>query len=91
MDREEGWGGVTPLINAATNGQKSAVMALLVLGAALEGRDENGWTALHRAAGKGHKSVVVALIEAGADVSARDSTGLFISYLGRIVWLQLLP
>ena len=79
VDREEGWGGVTPLINAATNGQKSAVMALLVLGAALEGRDENGWTALHRAAGKGHKSVVVALIEAGADVSARDSTGVLIS------------
>ena len=31
---------MTPLINAATNGQKSAVMALLVLGAALEGWEE---------------------------------------------------
>jgi len=86
VDREAGWGGVTPLINAATNGQKSAVVTLLVLGAALEGKDVNGWTALHRAAGKGHKSVVVGLIEAGADVSARDSAGNYLSCVTKLRW-----
>ena len=78
VDREEGWGGVTPLMNAATNGSRSAVMTLLVLGAALNPRDDNGWTALHRAAGKGHKAVVQVLVDAGADLSARDSSGAFL-------------
>jgi ankyrin repeat protein len=75
VDLEEGWAGVTPLINAATNGHRSAVMSLLVLGAVLDFKDDHGWTALHRAAGKGHGPVVAALVDAGADVSLRDKTG----------------
>ena len=85
IDLEEGWGRVTPLINAATNGRKSAVMTLLVLGAVLELKDDNGWTALHRAAAKGHSQVVVALVDAGADVAARDLTGALCMYV--FIWM----
>lgn len=75
VDREQGWGSVTPLLNAATSGSRSAVTALLLLGATLNMKDDNGWTALHRAAGKGHRAVVEVLVDAGADLSCRDSSG----------------
>ena len=76
VDTEPGWSGVTPIMNAATNGHRSAVMTLLVLGAKLDVKDEHGWSVLHRAAGKGHKAVVQALVNAGADLTARDKSGL---------------
>lgn len=60
---------------AAKNGDLRAVNRLLENGAAINGRDQHGWTALHRASFKGRVDVVRALIEKGVDIDARDEDG----------------
>ncbi|KAG6750791.1 hypothetical protein POTOM_045306 [Populus tomentosa] len=48
---------------------------LIENGAAINGRDQHGWTALHRATFKGKTDAVRVLIEKGIDVDAKDEDG----------------
>ncbi len=64
------------LIDAAKNGDTTAIKALLANGAdpnAKAGRV--GWTVLMVAAMKGHTAAVETLLGAGADVNAKDKDG----------------
>ncbi|KAH7854985.1 hypothetical protein Vadar_019884 [Vaccinium darrowii] len=63
------------LCAAARKGEARTIFRLLENGAAVNGRDQHGWTALHRASFKGKIEVLRALIERGADVDARDEDG----------------
>ncbi|GFY98029.1 hypothetical protein Acr_12g0005700 [Actinidia rufa] len=60
---------------AARKGETRIIHRLLENGAAINGRDQHGWTALHRAAFKGRTDVVRTLIEKGIDVDSRDEDG----------------
>ncbi|XP_038695389.1 protein VAPYRIN-like [Tripterygium wilfordii] len=60
---------------AARKGEVRTIHKLLESGAAINGRDQHGWTALHRAAFKGHVDAVRALLEKGIDVDAKDEDG----------------
>ncbi|PSS15813.1 Ankyrin repeat and protein kinase domain-containing protein [Actinidia chinensis var. chinensis] len=60
---------------AARKGETRTIHRLLENGAAINGRDQHGWTALHRAAFKGRTDVVRTLIEKGIDVDSRDEDG----------------
>ncbi|XP_052175893.1 protein VAPYRIN-like [Diospyros lotus] len=60
---------------AARKGELRKIHRLLESGAAINGRDQHGWTALHRAAFKGRVEAVRALVERGVDVDARDEDG----------------
>ncbi|XP_057505481.1 protein VAPYRIN-like [Actinidia eriantha] len=60
---------------AARKGETRTIHRLLENGAAINGRDQHGWTALHRAAFKGKTDVVRTLIEKGIDVDSRDEDG----------------
>ena len=51
------------------------VRLLLEKGAAIDGRDENGWTPLIRAAGNGCEPLVKLLLEKGAAIDAKDYMG----------------
>lgn len=63
------------LCTAARKGDLRMVLRLIENGAAVNGRDQNGWTALHRAAFKGRVDVARALIEKGIDANAKDEEG----------------
>lgn len=65
-------GSMTALMRAT---ELSTVEALLAAGAAIERRDNAGFTALVWAAALGREQVVVRLIAAGADVNARNRDG----------------
>ncbi|KAF7819257.1 ankyrin repeat and protein kinase domain-containing protein 1-like [Senna tora] len=60
---------------AARKGEVRTIQKLLEAGAAINGKDQHGWTALHRAAFKGRIDVVRALVEKGVDVDAKDEDG----------------
>ena len=63
------------LCAAARKGEVRTIHKLLENGAAINGRDQHGWTALHRAAFKGRMEAVKALIEKGVDIDAREEDG----------------
>ncbi|KAH8491352.1 hypothetical protein H0E87_023482 [Populus deltoides] len=60
---------------AARKGEVRTINRLIENGAAINGRDQHGWTALHRAAFKGKTDAVRVLIEKGIDVDAKDEDG----------------
>ncbi|KAJ4829038.1 hypothetical protein Tsubulata_039590 [Turnera subulata] len=60
---------------AARKGEVRTVNRLIENGAAINGRDQHGWTALHRAAFKGKIEVVRILIDKGIDIDAKDEDG----------------
>jgi len=70
---------LTPLMNAAYNGQKEVVELLIANGADVNaksvGGNNEGSTALMFAAQAGQKEVVELLIAKGADVNARSTDG----------------
>ncbi len=49
------------------------IQDLLDVGAPIDSRYKNGWTALHVAAFKGHLEVVKLLVSKGGDVNIRDN------------------
>ena len=59
--------GATPLMNAVQSNKPAHMMILLAAGAAIDARDDRGFTALHRAAEMGHTELVVYLLQQGAD------------------------
>lgn len=63
------------LCKSARAGEVGAIHRVLENGAALSGRDQNGWTALHRVSFKGHIDAARALLDKGIDVDARDGEG----------------
>jgi ankyrin repeat domain-containing protein 50 len=67
--------GYTALSEAARNGHKQIVCALLDHGAEVNAEAENGLTALHRAARNGYTNIVRELLERGADFDVRDEDG----------------
>ncbi|KAM0943577.1 putative major sperm protein (MSP) [Dioscorea sansibarensis] len=60
---------------AARKGEARGVMRLLERGAAVNGRDGNGWTALMRAGFKGRVEIMKSLMDMGAEIDARDDDG----------------
>ncbi|KAK7267029.1 hypothetical protein RIF29_19693 [Crotalaria pallida] len=60
---------------AVRKGEVRTIQKLLEIGAAINGRDQNGWTALHRASFKGRIDAVRVLLERGIDVDAKDEEG----------------
>ncbi|KAJ6384134.1 hypothetical protein OIU78_027443 [Salix suchowensis] len=60
---------------AARKGEVRIISRLIENGAAINGRDQHGWTALHRSAFKGKAGAVRVLIEKGSDVNAKDEDG----------------
>ncbi|KAK8542904.1 hypothetical protein V6N13_136543 [Hibiscus sabdariffa] len=60
---------------AARKGEVRAIRRLIENGAAIDGRDQHGWTALHRALFKGQTDAVKMLIEKGIDIDSRDEDG----------------
>jgi ankyrin repeat protein len=65
--------GVTELMRWSADGVPGAVAHLLKLGADVNARDKDGWTALFYAAGRNaNVETVKLLLAAGADVNARD-------------------
>ncbi|KAJ7971924.1 Ankyrin repeat containing protein [Quillaja saponaria] len=60
---------------AARKGEVRYIKRLLENGAAINGRDQHGWTALHRASFKGRIEVVRVLLEKGIDVDAKEEHG----------------
>jgi ankyrin repeat protein len=45
------------------------------MGADVNVKDDNGWTALMRAADKRHKDIVKLLLEKGTDINVKDGNG----------------
>jgi tetratricopeptide (TPR) repeat protein len=68
-------GGVTPLRNAAGNGQVKVATFLLDHGAGVNVDQGDGWAALHDAARVGNRAMVELLLSRGADVNARANKG----------------
>lgn len=60
---------------AARKGEVRAIQRLINNGAAINGRDQHGWTALHRAAFKGRIDTVRFLIDKGVEMEMRDEDG----------------
>ncbi|OIV90077.1 hypothetical protein TanjilG_01531 [Lupinus angustifolius] len=60
---------------AARKGEVRTILKILESGAAINGRDQNGWTALHRASFKGRIDSVRILLEKGIDFDAKDEEG----------------
>jgi len=60
---------------AARKGEVRTIQRLLQNGAAINGRDQHGWTALHRASFKGKLDAVRALVEKCIDIDAKDEDG----------------
>jgi len=65
----------TGLHVAAAEGRVKITEALLDLGAPVDARDLDGWTALMIASGRGHTEVVGQLLDKGADVNANNEDG----------------
>jgi len=70
-DRE----GKTPLIVAASMGEKEIADTLITKGADVKAKDSYDRTALHQAILLGQKELATVLIEKGADVNGADKTG----------------
>ena len=70
-----GLGNLTPLQNAALNGQLLVARFLLDNQASIDKGDETKRTALHYAATRGHKAMVELLLAHHANVEARDRSG----------------
>ena len=66
---------ITPLIEAAYEGNTVQVQALIEEGADVNERDASGRTALMIAANRGHTYVVQLLLDREADANARDNSG----------------
>ncbi|KAJ8771734.1 hypothetical protein K2173_026911 [Erythroxylum novogranatense] len=60
---------------AARKGEVRTIHRLIENGAAINGRDQHGWSALHRAAFKGKTDAIRALIDKGIDIDAKDEEG----------------
>lgn len=67
--------GVTPLMNAAENGDPVTVQLLLDHGALVNMQDDIGQTAIFIAAAQGNGRVVEVLLAAGADIDMCNSDG----------------
>jgi ankyrin repeat protein len=65
----------TPLHEAATRGDVTALAGLLAAAKDVNVRDGSGQTPLHRAVAGGHLEAVKLLLEANADVEAEDKFG----------------
>ena len=63
------------LIEVCANGEKKDVKELIDMGADVNQKDKDGWTALMCASYRGCKEVVELLIEKGADVNAKTNGG----------------
>ena len=72
--KDDNWG-ATPLHFAARNGHKDVAELLVVKGAALNTKDDDGRTPLHMVADIGHNGIAELLIAKGADVNAKDKKG----------------
>ncbi|KAG4114229.1 hypothetical protein ERO13_D12G033400v2 [Gossypium hirsutum] len=60
---------------AARKGEVRSIQRLIENGAAINGRDQHGWTALHRASFKGRIDTVKTLIDKGIDIDLKDEEG----------------
>jgi hypothetical protein len=69
--KDDNWG-ATPLHFAARNGHKDVAELLVVKGAAMNTKDDDGRTPLHMVADIGHNGIAEFLIAKGADVNAKD-------------------
>jgi hypothetical protein len=69
--KDDNWG-ATPLHFAARNGHKNVAELLVVKGAAMNTKDDDGRTPLHMVADIGHNGIAELLIAKGADVNAKD-------------------
>ena len=69
--KDDNWG-APPLHFAARNGHKDVAELLVVKGAAMNTKDDDGRTPLHLVAGTGHNEITELLIAKGADVNAKD-------------------
>ena len=69
--KDDNWG-ATPLHFAARNGHKDVAELLVVKGAAMNAKDDDGRTPLHMVADIGHNGIAELLIAKGADVNAKD-------------------
>lgn len=65
----------TLLMAAAFEGRANVVDLLLALGANIDQKDYDGWTALLHAARNGHKQVVSLLLRRGAEAMTLSSSG----------------
>ncbi|KAG4112525.1 hypothetical protein ERO13_D13G167259v2 [Gossypium hirsutum] len=66
---------VDNLCLAASKGEVRAIQKLVENGAAINGRDQHGWTTLHRASFKRRTDAVKILIDKGIDIDSRDEDG----------------
>lgn len=74
------------LIEAAKAADIPAIEQLLLAGADVNARDENGWTALHWSAGRGDAAVVKLLLERGANITSKgrdNRTALLVARAAR--------
>ena len=67
-----GYGGDTPLMNAAREGNEKIVRKFILAGANLAMQNEFGFTALHCAASHNHIQCGILLAEAGASVKVKN-------------------
>jgi ankyrin repeat protein len=67
---------LTPLLEAARNGDVKAAMLLVLDGSDVAAAENDGTTALHWAAYTGADALVAALLDAGADPNSRNRYGL---------------
>jgi ankyrin repeat protein len=63
------------LLDAAKNGRTKRAERLLKVGASIEVKNNNGWTALMWAAYWGHTPTCALLLEKGASIEAKDNNG----------------
>lgn len=70
---DENYGGMTPLMRAASHGERDLVQALLARGADPNARGRGRRTALQYAAERNRISAAEALLNAGADVNGHDN------------------
>ncbi len=77
----EMWGGVTPLVFAARQGDIESVKVLLEHGAEVNGQTEGGWTALLAAVQNRNYKLAQLLLEHGADPKIQNKGGWSPLYL----------
>ncbi|MCR9295693.1 MAG: ankyrin repeat domain-containing protein [bacterium] len=76
LNETEQVGGNTPLMLAATFGNREAASLLITAGADLETRNKSGGTALHQACFFAQPEIVELLLDAGADSTVVNSYGV---------------
>jgi ankyrin repeat protein len=76
LNAPEQVGGNTPLMLAATFGNRDAVNLLIQAGADLEIRNKSGGTALHQACFFAQPEIVELLLDAGADPNSANAYGV---------------